>query len=196
MKPNIICKFIKTNSIEDYKKKKDLNKEIVKVSKLCLKNNPKNKNYLNSINFDFSIIKIDKENEIIKMDIPLNYFEDYSCSLPIMFIGDNRGNVRLFRFSYECLKKIYKKDGHKNNKYNQIIINNEKYNVEIRNDSKYRKNEGTFINKNIFTIKNKEKKNNYDIEEMNDLLFMKDFNKSLSYVISCYSNGVIKLWTL
>ena len=198
LKPNIICKFIRTNNnIEDYKNQKDLNKEIIKVSKLFLEKNPKNEKYLNSIKNDFSIINI-KEDEIIKMEIPFNYFED-DYSLPIMFIGDNSGNIRIFRFSYDILKKINKKEGHKikNNKYSQIIISNENDNIEIRNDSKYIKNEGTFINYNIFKIKkNENENNNCEIEEMNDLLFMKDFEKNFSYALSCYSNGVIKLWTL
>ena len=32
--------------------------------------------------------------------------------------------------------------------------------------------------------------------QMNDLLFMKVFDKNITYIISCYSNGLIKLYSL
>ena len=144
-------------------------------------------------NNDFSLIDIIEKNKIVKMEIPMSYYDD--CSYSLMLIGDNSGNVRIFRFSFEILNKIKKKEGHKNNKFSQIIISDDNLTIESRTDSKYKKSEGVFINKNIYSMKKKEKEE-FWIEEMNDLLFMKDFGKNISYLISCYSNGIIKLYTL
>ena len=192
LKPLIICKFHETNKIEDYKNKgKD--DEIVKITKLPLKKNEQNDLYINSLRNDYSILDLMKKNEIIKIDIPMSYYDD--CSYSLMLIGDNIGNIRIFRFSFDILSKIKKKEGHKNNKFNQFVITDDNLIIESRTDSKYKKTEGVFINKNIYSFKKKEIEE-FWIEEMNDLLFMKDFGKNISYVISCYSNGLIKLYTL
>ena len=195
LKPNIICKYIKTDKIE----KSSMKIVIPQISKLPLENNEINDNYLiklNSyLNNDFSILNLNNDNEIIKMDIPMNFCEDYS--FPAMIIGDKLGNIRLYQYTPEILKKIKKKEGHHNNKYNQIIISNDNINFQIRNDSKYLKSEGIFFNKHLFNIKYKDSDNkNLLIEEMKDLLFMKDFDKNNSYIITSYSNGIIKLYSL
>ena len=196
LKPIIICQFYHINKIEDFKKKKIANNEFLKVNKLSLENNDKYDKYRDLIRNDFSILNIGNDDvEIVKMDIPLNYYND--CCYSLMFIGDKSGNIRIFRFSNEILKKIKNKEGHKNNKFNRIIISNENLNIETRNDSKFKKNEGVFINRNIYSIQNKEKEEeNLWTGEMNDLIFMKDFDKNTSYIISCYSNGIIKLYTI
>ena len=192
LKPIIVCRFYETNKIDEYKKKTD-DVEILKISKLSLKTNEENEFYINKVRSDYSILDITKKNKIVKMDIPMSYYDE--CSYSSMLIGDNSGNVRIFRFSFEILNKIKKKEGHKNNKFNQFIISDENLIIESRTDSKFKKSEGVFINKNIYSIKKKEIEE-FWVEEMNDLLLMKDFMKNITYVISCYSNGLIKLYTL
>ena len=195
LKPIIMCQFYQTNKIEDFKKNTFSNKEIIKINKLSLETNDKYDKYSHLIRSDYSIVNIINEYEIIKMDIPLNYYDD--CCYSLMFIGDKSGNIRIFRFSNEILKKIKNKDGHKNNKFNRIVISNNNLNIETRNDSKFKKNEGIFINRNIYSVQNKEKEfEDLWIGEMNDLIFLKDFEKNTSYIISCFSNGIIKLYTI
>ena len=191
--PNIICQYIKTDKIE----KKAMNIEVPKIFKLSLENHEINDKYLLNLNLnnDFSIINLNKENEIIKMDVPINYCDGYS--FPVMFLGDKSGNIRLFQYTPEILKKIKKKEGHHNNIFNQLIITKDNIDYQIRNDSKYLKTEGVFFNKQLFNIKYKDYNDNiYLLEEMNDLLFMKDFDKNKSYIITSYSTGIIKLYTL
>ena len=116
LKPIIVCQFYKN---EDNKNKGESNPKIIKITKYTLEKTENNSQYEDILKNDCSNYK---ENEIIKMNIPFNYYRD--CSYSLMLIGDLSGNIRIFRFSNEILNKIKKKESIKNNKFNQIIISN------------------------------------------------------------------------
>jgi len=130
------------------------------------------------------------------MDLEINYNEE--CSIPLMLVGDKSGKAGLLRFSKEILNKI-KKDKQEHNKYNQLVVWDKNINLKFRSDSKFKKSKRIFIHKNYLSIKNKDKENNDDLELneiMNDILLMRDFNKNINYIVACYSNGMIKLYTI
>ena len=117
--------------------------------------------------------------------------------------GEKRGICRALNFSNENLKKIKHKQGHKNNKFNQVIFHDDKdTKLETRNNSKYIKDEGVFINKLIYSINNKNENKIDGIGcekiEMTDLIVLRDYfsDSNIEFIISGYSNGNIKLWTI
>ena len=199
LKPIIIYQFIELEKIEDYKNK-EYKYEIPEITKLSLEKNAQNNEYLNLFDNEFSLlIKNKQENKIIRMNIPFNYQEE--CSFPLMLIGEKCGNCRILQFSPDNLNKIRNKQDNKSNKFGNIVICNENMKIESRNKFKFKKRFGAYINKTFFTVNNlNEKQNNINddflLKEMNDILFMKDYYKNINYIISCYSNGEIKLWTL
>ena len=128
------------------------------------------------------------------MNLAINYNEE--CSIPLMLVGDKSGKAGLLRFSKEILNKI-KKDKQEHNKYNQLVIWDKNINVKFRCDSKFKNS--IFIHKNYISTKDEDKKNDDDLElneMMNDILLMRDFNKNINYIVACYSNGVVKLYTI
>ena len=193
LKPINIYQFIKTDNIEEYKRMKH-NYQIPEIKKLPLKNNEIYDKYYDSFRNDISILTTDNDLEIIKMNLAINYNEE--CSIPLMLVGDKSGKAGLLRFSKEILNKI-KKDKQEHNKYNQLVIWDKNINVKFRCDSKFKNS--IFIHKNYISTKDEDKKNDDDLElneMMNDILLMRDFNKNINYIVACYSNGVVKLYTI
>ena len=190
--PIIIYELIKVNKIEDYKKAKSSHIEIPKMQIIPLEKE----------NFSFwSADNFISESQFIKINNNL-IFDMKSSSVEII-TGEKQGICRALNFSNENLKKIKNKQGHKNNKFSQIIFNDGKdMNLETRNNSKYIKEEGVFINKLIYSINNRNENkigiNNYEKKEMVDLIVLRDYfsDSNVEFIIAGYSNGNIKLWTI
>ena len=193
--PIIIYELIKVNKIEDHKKIKTA--EIFKQKMEII--NLQNQNYSIWSEDDFAI-----ENQFVKMNI--NFIWDIKASSYEIITGEKQGICRALNFSYENLKKIRHKQGHKNNKFSQIIFddnNNNNKNVQVRNNSKYIKEEEVYINKLIYTINSKTENKNIkedfkELKEMNDLIVLRDYfsSSNIEFIISGYSDGTIKLWSV
>ena len=190
--PIIIYELIKVNKIEDYKKTKSSKTAIPTMQKI-----PLEKDNISFWSGDDFIL----ENQFIKINI--NLILDMKTSSVEIITGEKRGICRALNFSNENLKKIKHKQGHKNNKFNQVIFHDDKdTKLETRNNSKYIKDEGVFINKLIYSInnKNENKIDGHDCEkiEMTDLIVLRDYfsDSNIEFIISGYSNGNIKLWTI
>ena len=192
--PIIIYELIKVNKIEDHKKIKTSNIIIPRMEKSFLKE----ENYSS-----YSINDFSPESQFIKMNI--NFIWDIKKSSVEIITGEKKGICKALNFCDENLKKIKNKQGHKNNKFNQIIFNDDKSKkIDIRNNSKYKKEEGTFINKLIYAVKNSDEdkignlninNEDYEFKEMNDLIILRDCfaDSNIEFIISAYSNGTIKL---
>ena len=190
--PIIIYELIKVNKIEDYKKTKSS-----KIAIPTMQIIPLEKENISFWSGDDFIL----ENQFIKINI--NLILDMKTSSVEIITGEKQGICRALNFSNENLKKIKHKQGHKNNKFNQVIFNDDKnIKLETRNNSKYVKEEGVFINKLIYSInyknENKIDKYNYEKIEMTDLIVLRDYysDSNIEFIISGYSNGNIKLWII
>ena len=100
------------------------------------------------------------------------------------------------------MKKIKNKQGHKNNKFSQIIFS-DNIKVNTKNNSKYIKDKEVFVNKLIYStnkdIDNKNiNKEEYKFKEMNDIILLRDCitDSNIEFIVSGYSNGTIKLWII
>ena len=189
LNPINIYKFIDSSNNE---KKKQSNYDIPSITKLSLQKNEIYDKYIELFKNYHTKIKIPNKFEIIKMNIPTNY--DVDCSVPLMIVGEKSGNAGILRFSHDILSKI-KKDKQEDNKFNQLIIMNEHCNVKFKSDSKF-KTKKVFMHSNYYSLEYKEKKNDKIIDEMNDILLIKDFSKNINYIITCYSNGTVNLYAL
>ena len=192
--PIIIYDLVQVNKIDDYKKTKTSKIIAPQLEKISL---AKDDNYSIYSKYDNYTVS-----QFIKINI--NFIYDMKTSSFEIITGEKQGICRALNFSDENLKKIKAKQGHKNNKFNQIIFyDNKEKKIEARNNSKYLKDEKIFINKLIYTIndkrENKITNNNFDEQkEMIDLIVLrrscKDSNDE--FVVCGYSNGNIKLWMI
>ena len=192
--PIIIYDLVQVNKIEDYKKTKTSKIIAPQLEKISL---AKDDNYSIYSKYDNYT-----ESQFIKINI--NFIYDMKTSSFEIITGEKQGICRALNFSDENLKKIKAKQGHKNNKFNQIIFyDNKEKKIEARNNSKYLKEEKIFINKLIYTINDKKENkitnNNFDEQkEMIDLIVLRSSCKDSNdeFVLCGYSNGTIKLWMI
>ena len=189
--PIIIYDLIKVNNIDNYEKKKNKKKKnspIPKMEKISLR-----KNFQNYAKIDYNFIR---KNELNKINV--NFIWNINFSSNEIITGEKNGICRAINFCCDNLKKIKNKQGHKNNKFTQIIFyEKEKYVLSTRNNSKYIKDKNVFYNKLIYSL-NEKFNENIDDKEMNDVIVIKDcyYNYNMEFVIAGYSNGTIKLWII
>lgn len=189
LNPINVYKFVESSNVTGKKKS---NYNIPSITKLSLEKNEIYDNYIELFKNSFTELVAPNNFEIINMNIPMNYYKD--CSIPLMMVGEKSGNAAILRFSDEILNKI-KKEKKEDNKFNQLVIVNENCNIKFQSNSKFKKKK-IFMHSNYYSIEYKDKKDDKITYEMNDILLIKDLNKNNNYIISCYSNGSVKLYTL
>ena len=189
--PMIIYSLVRVNKIEDYKKIKTSDITISKMEKMDISK----QNYSS-----YSINNLFQDEQFVKINI--NFIWDIKNSSVEIITGEKQGICRALNFSYENLKKIKNKQGHKNNKFSQIIFS-DNIKVNTKNNSKYIKDKEVFVNKLIYStnkdIDNKNiNKEEYKFKEMNDIILLRDCitDSNIEFIVSGYSNGTIKLWII
>ena len=187
--PIIIYELIKVKEIQDSKKIKKEDIVIPKMEKKYLKE----ENYSSYSGNDFIL-----DNQIIKINN--DYKWDIKTSSTVIFIGEKQGICIKLDFSNDILEQIKNKKV-KNNDFNKkIFFDNKKKLMVEKNYSKYLKEEGVYVNKFNYCIKNKDEKNIKiewnEIKEMNDLIILRDCFSENKFIIGGFSNGIIKLWII
>jgi len=187
--PINIYELIKVKEIQDSKKIKKEDIVIPKMEKKYLKE----ENYSSYSGNDFIL-----DNQIIKINN--DYKWDIKTSSTVIFIGEKQGICIKLDFSNDILEQIKNKKV-KNNDFNKkIFFDNKKKLMVEKNYSKYLKEEGVYVNKFNYCIKNKDEKNIKiewnEIKEMNDLIILRDCFSENKFIIGGFSNGIIKLWII